>query len=91
MLMLLAFHIAIAMLSIAVATAGVVRPSNVKLRLSYYGTAITLSSGTALAVLQPSSRLHACISGGLFLLAILPLTTAANRRLAYQTTNINNS
>ena len=65
------FHVVIASLGIALSTSVALRPSRVRLRLSYISIALTLASGSYLVIITHSPLLGSCISG----LAYLAVTS----------------
>lgn len=84
MLIVLIGHIIIAVSGLVVATVSLVNLSQKMINLSYVFTVGTLASGTALVIAAPESLLKSCLSGLLYLAAILCLTALAKYRLAAQ-------
>lgn len=78
---ILAFHVAIALSSVAFATYLWVRPSKRKLYASYALAGLTLSSGTYLVLSARSHMLEACMMGIVYFAIISTATVAAHRAL----------
>lgn len=77
--MILITHIIIALVSLAVAAALLVRPSSSLVRVEIGLTAGTVASGVVL-VLQGASLLHLCVSGLVFTaISILAIGVAIRR------------
>lgn len=82
MIMLLITHISVALLSIAVASLGIFRPSHKLLHISYGLIGATLVSGTALVILSGSPVLSSCLSGLVYSVIVTALCATAHRKLA---------
>lgn len=79
--MILTLHIAVALIGLIVATYAYFYPSKTIITASYGLTAMTLSSGTYLVLIQPTHMIHACISGVVYILLVLLATILARRKL----------
>lgn len=82
MIMLLLVHILVALGGLAVAAAALVKLSEKLMSLSYALTAGTLLTGTGLVIASGENILKNCLSGLLYLVAVLVLTSVTKRRLA---------
>ena len=82
MAMLIAGHVFIALLSVAISTFCLLRPTRAKLRLSYGLAAATLVSGSFLVIGTKSPLLPACSAGLVYLAVIFVMLAAAKARLA---------
>jgi hypothetical protein len=82
--MLLVMHILAALLSILMATLAVFSPSQYKLRRAYELGALTLVSGTYLAITTHASLMAACTSGLAYLSVVATLIVVAQFRLSSQ-------
>ncbi len=81
MLMLLISHIIIALSGLIIAAASLFTLSQRMITISYVLTAGTIASGTVL-VFTSGNVLKSCISGLLYLSAVLAMTMMAKHRLA---------
>lgn len=81
MLILLISHIIIAIGGLAAAAVALVTLSTKAMRFSYVLTAGTIATGTVL-VFSSGNILKSCLSGLLYLVAILTMTSVAKYRLA---------
>lgn len=79
--MIILTHIIIALASIALATGALVAPTRKKLATSYGFIAATIASGMVLLMVSPSSSLHACVTGTVYLAAVSVVTIATHRRI----------
>ncbi len=79
--MALLIHIIIALGSIAFTTYLLFSPTEQKLKVSYGFIALTLISGTFLAISDSALLLHACVSGLVYVSVITAITAAAHVRL----------
>lgn len=68
--MIILIHVIIALLSIASATFGYIRPTNKNLRLSYALIALTFISGFYLVWSEPTAMLRTCLSGIAYLTVV---------------------
>lgn len=84
MLILLITHIIIALGGLAAAAVALYTLSEKTIRLSHGLAAGTIATGTVLVVFGTSNILKSCLSGLMYLAAILVLTAAAKYRLATQ-------
>jgi heme o synthase len=81
--MILLFHIAVALSSLAYTTYIVFAPTRARLRGAYTLAGLTLASGTYLVVSRPTHIMQACITGIVYLSAIAAgIVLARNRLLA---------
>lgn len=81
MLILLIAHIIIAVGGLAIAAASLFTLSQKMITLSYALTVATVATGTIL-VLNTGNVLKSCLTGLLYLSAVLVMTAAARYRLA---------
>lgn len=81
---MLLLHLTIALLSIITTTFAVFSPSKLKLRISTALAAGTLATGTILVISTRSALLSACLSGIFYLVIVSSGLLVANRRLAFQ-------
>lgn len=81
MLMVLIIHILIAISSLGFSAFVFFAPSRQKMRVSNVLTGLTLATGTYLVVHAPAHLPQACLSGLIYLAAILAATWAAHRKL----------
>lgn len=79
---MLLFHIFIAILSLISASVTAYRPTNRKFTLTYIATVATLISGVLLTVLESVSVARVCMSGGVYLVAVVALIIVARRKMA---------
>ena len=77
---ILLMHIAVALLSIAVATLAYFRPSTKIFYTSYGFIIATVASGTVLIVSASADILRSCLSGLLYVTVISIITIAAHIR-----------
>ena len=75
-------HIAIALLSIVAASYALVGRSQKALTVSYVLVALTLSSGTYLAVALQASLLHVCLSGLMYTVVVLGIIAVAHTKIS---------
>ena len=80
--MMLIVHIATALVSVAWATALLVRPSSFKFVGNYALAGLTVASGTYLVVTKPAHMLETCTMGLAYLGFVTVATVVAARRLA---------
>lgn len=88
--MVLLLHVIIAISSIGVASFTYFKPSVKSLGMSYGFIVATVASGTALLILNPSTLLHACLSGLFYVTVVTVITIATHvraRNLAHQSTD----
>ena len=81
MLILLVGHIIVAMSGIAIAVVSLVSMSPRAISASYMLTGATIATGTGLIILKPDSLLKSCLTGLLYIVVILILTSLAQYRL----------
>lgn len=81
MLILLITHIAIALGGLAVAALSLFTLSEKTIKASYALTAGTIATGTVL-VFMTGSLLKSCLTGLLYLSAVITMTAVAKHRLA---------
>ncbi len=86
MVLLLISHITIALVSIALAARGLVRPSNKALQQSYVAIGATLVSGTALVIAAHSNLLQSCMTGLAYVVGMTVATVIIQYRLATERT-----
>jgi hypothetical protein len=86
--MLLVLHIAAALSGIGLSTYALVRPSLLKIRISYFAVMITVLSGTIIIIKDHLGILSVCLSGLLYVGSTIGALTLANRRLAKQSAKI---
>lgn len=79
--MLLIFHIAVALLSLVLASLAYISPSRVKITSSYAASAAMLLSGSALVVTSRAHLIEACIFGLLFVGVVALQLAGAKRKL----------
>ena len=84
MVMIVLFHVLVALSSIVLSTYLFFRPSHTGLHVSYGLIGLTLASGTVLVVSQPVHILQTCISGVFYLGGVLGATFVARHKLAVQ-------
>lgn len=82
MLILLVGHIIVALSGIAIAVVSLVSMSRRAISASYMLTGATIATGTGLVILKPDSLLKSCLTGLLYMVVILVLTSLAQYRLA---------
>lgn len=82
MLMLLVAHILVALGGIVVAVVSLISLSPRAIHASYALTAATIVTGTGLVILKPESIIKSCLTGLLYLVVILTLTSLAHYRQA---------
>lgn len=80
--MLLVIHIAMGILSLVLATAAIVAPSMLKLRMSYGLVAATLASGIWLVTAIHAPIMNSCLSGLIYLAAAASLVAISRHRLS---------
>lgn len=78
MIAVIFFHVLVALSSIALTSYAYVRPSVVKLKISYSLIGLTIASGTYLVYSAPAHMLNSCIEG-LVYIAIVSVGTVAVR------------
>lgn len=83
----LIIHIAVAMVSLALATYILVRPSRKLIIVSYVLVAGTLSTGTYL-VLQGANLWHMCLTGIVYCTLAVGATELSRRRLAARASDV---
>lgn len=83
--MILALHILIALGSVGYTTYVFFAPTTAKLRASYALVALTLLSGTYLAVSNPAHILQTCVSGLIYTGAVSVGIAFARKKLATET------
>ena len=83
MLILLVGHIIVAMSGIAIAVVSLVSMSPRAISASYMLTGATIATGTGLIILKPDSLLKSCLTGLLYIVVILILTSLAQYRLSH--------
>jgi len=77
----LIIHIVIAVSSLAAAGLAWLKPSRAKLRTSYVLVALTVATGTYLAVALPGHLTQTCVTGLTYLAIAFTGIAAAQRRL----------
>lgn len=77
---ILLMHIAVALLSVAVATLAFFKPSTKVFYTSYGLIVATVTSGTALIISASADMLRSCLSGLLYVTVISIITIAAHVR-----------
>jgi len=82
MSMILLLHIAIALSSLVVTALAFVSPKQSLLYTSYALVALTISSGTYIAVISPAHMVQACISGLIYTVVVMGGIVAVRRKLA---------
>jgi hypothetical protein len=80
--MIVFIHVLIALTSIAYSGFTFLRPSNTRLRNSYFLVALTLASGTFLVVNAHAQMVPACISGLVYLAIVSAGLAGARYKLA---------
>jgi hypothetical protein len=80
--MVLITHIVLALSSLVIASFAWLTPSALKLRVSQFFVAATLSSGTYLVISTHSNMISACVSGLAYLAFVAVLLIHANHKLA---------
>ena len=80
--MIVAIHVAIAVLSIIITTAGYIKPTSTILRAGYAFIGLTFASGFYLVWNEPAKMLHTCMSGLTYLAVVSVVTFLARRKLA---------
>lgn len=80
--MIVILHVAIALISIILASYAYLHPTVSKLRSSYAFIALTLSSGFYLVWTTPSQMIHACMTGVAYLAVVTAITVLARQKLA---------
>jgi hypothetical protein len=84
-MMILVFHILVALSSVGYTGYAFIAPSERKIRASYALIALTLASGTYLVVSTHAHMLEACMTGLIYLGVVLSGVAAAQYRLARAT------
>jgi len=84
--MALVLHILIALGSVGYTTYLFFAPTTAKLQASYALVALTLLSGTYLAVNNPAHILHTCVSGLIYTSAVSVGIAFARKKLATEKT-----
>jgi hypothetical protein len=79
--MLVLIHIIIAVSGLVASGLTYVAPSAVKLKLSYVLVALTFISGTYLVLASDSSIKSACLSGIVYLSAVMLLLSGAKKQI----------
>lgn len=82
MLILLITHIVIALSGIAFAAASLISLAPRTISASYMLTGGTIATGTALVIMKPESLIKSCLTGLLYIVVILVLTSLAQYQLA---------
>lgn len=82
MLMVMLFHIIIALLSMLHAAYMYLRPSRMKLSAAYGMVALTLASGTYLVMSSPAHMAQACMMGIVYLGIVTASIVATRNKLA---------
>lgn len=80
--MILLTHIVIALSSLFVTAYAFVTPTQNTLRLSYAFVALTIATGTYIAVANPTHMVQACVSGLIYTGVVLTGIVAVRRKLA---------
>lgn len=83
--MILLLHIAIALSSLVVTALAYVSPKQPLLYTSYALVALTISSGTFIAISSPAHMVQACVSGLIYTAVVLAGIVAVRRKLATAT------
>lgn len=84
MIMLLIGHVVIALAGLVVAGFGLFKPSRKTIKTTYFLTAATIGSGTALVLVTQSNLMQSCVSGLVYLAATLTATAAARYKLSLE-------
>lgn len=79
---MLFFHIVTALFSLITASFTAYRPTKEKLILTYITTAGTLMSGVLLSLIESVSLVRVCVSGGIYLVAVVALILIARKKVA---------
>lgn len=87
-IMLLLFHIIVALASLVVAGALYFGPSVTRLRATYVLTVGMFASGTVLVIQNTSHLLEACVMGLGLLSVIMYASVSARKKLVHATENI---
>jgi hypothetical protein len=82
--MLLISHIIIACSSLFFSALALIRPSKIKLRVSYILIGLTLATGTDLVLTTHGNLTQACTTGLVYLGVVMALIIAARYRLAHR-------
>lgn len=85
--MLLLLHIITAFLSLLFIGVGILMPSKLRLRLSYYLVGMTLLSGTVLTFSRVSHLASICITGLIYICVAAIGLVLTKRRLAAEVQN----
>lgn len=80
--MILLTHIIIAISSVTYTTLSLIRPSQIKLYISYGLIGATLASGIYLTVANPASMLRTCTTGLVYIVIVTAGVTLARKRLS---------
>lgn len=80
--MILLLHVAIALMSVGIASYSYVRPNNANLRVSYSFIGLTLASGFYLVEATPGVMVHACMTGVAYITLVTTVTALTHRKLA---------
>lgn len=81
MSMILLLHILVALSSLVVTAAAFVSPKQSLLNVSYILVALTVVSGTYIAVMSPAHMVQACVSGLFYTAIVLSGIVAVRRKL----------
>lgn len=81
MLMVFTIHIIVAILSVVISGAGLLKPNSKILICGYVLVIATLLSGAALAITTSASLAHVCISGSIFVLVSSVALFATRKKL----------
>ena len=76
------FHIIVAFISLITASLAAFRPTKQKFIITYTATAGTLVSGILLMVIESVSLVRVCVSGGIYLVAVVALILIARKKVA---------
>lgn len=78
--MVVFLHVAVALLSIGVATVGFFRPTKILFTVAYSLIGGTLLSGIYLAWSNPAVVLHVCVTGLIYTVVVVAITSLARVR-----------
>lgn len=82
--MLILLHVVVALSSILFATLSFLKPSSIKLRVSYILAVATLTSGTYLIITTSQNMVQSCIMGIGYFVGVTVILFLARRKLAQE-------
>lgn len=82
MSMILLLHIVIALSSLVVAAIAYVSPKRSLLHISYMLVAMTILTGTYIAISSPAHMVQACVSGLIYTAVVIGSIGAVRRKMA---------